>query len=194
MRLESTQPSTDQLLHQIRKGDRLFLRQLYEENRSAFGVWVTKNYQCDEDMIADIYQQAFTTLYYNVKEGRLVTLTSSIRTYLFAIGKNLIRDHIKITARRQEILEVAVEMNDVDNSIIDRYQQSAVKTTVSMLLNRIGEPCKSVLELFYIKGYALDAIAVEMNYSNENVVAKRKFICLKQMRELLAEGTPGDEI
>ena len=54
-----------------------------------------------------------------------------------------------------------------------------------MLLQKIGEPCKTVLDLFYLQGYALDAIAVEMEYKNEQVVAKRKFICLQQMRNLL---------
>ena len=41
--------------------------------------------------------------------------------------------------------------------------------------------------MFYLKGYALDAIAGEMNYKSDQIAAKRKFICLKQMRVLLVE-------
>ena len=184
--MDTPQESANDLITRIKIGERQFLQKLYEEHRDAFGVWIRRNYQCDEDMIADIYQQSFTTLYYNVREGKLIKLTSSLRTYLFAIGRNLIRDHFKITARRQEIMEVAVDLQEIDNHIIERYEQSALKDTVKVLLQRIGEPCKTVLELFYLKGYAIEAIAHEMNYKSENIASKRKFICLKQMRDLLS--------
>ncbi len=187
MNPETSQKRSTELLSKIREGDRKYLRQLYEEHREAFWVWIRKTYNCDEDMAAEVYQQAFTTLYYNVKEGKLTNLTSSLKTYIFAIGRNLIRDHFKITTRRQEIMEVAVDTSNIDNSIIDRYEQSEMKDTVKTLLLKIGEPCKTVLELFYLKGYALDAIAIEMNYKSENIASKRKFICLKQMRKLLKQ-------
>ena len=187
MSIETDLGSNAHLLEKIGGGDRVLLRQLYEEFRSEFGHWITRNYKCDDDMIADIYQQAFTTLYYNIKEGRLTELTSSIKTYLFAIGKNLVRDHYKISSRRKEIMEVAVDTTDIDNNILEHYEQSEMKQTVRSLLNTIGEPCKTVLELFYLKGFAMDAIAAEMNYKTEQVAAKRKFICLKQMRELLLQ-------
>jgi RNA polymerase sigma-70 factor (ECF subfamily) len=194
MNQETSQERSAELLARIRTGDRKFLRELYEEHRQGFGIWISRSYKCDEDMAAEVYQQAFTTLYYNVKEGKLTKLTSSLKTYLFAIGRNLIRDHFKLTIRRQEIMEVAVDTGKIDNGILDRYEKSALKETVSALLNKIGEPCKTVLELFYLKGYALDSIAAEMNYKSENIASKRKFICLKQMRELLKENSINGEI
>ena len=187
MSIETDLSSNAHLLAKIAGGDRVLLRQLYEEFRSEFEIWITRNYKCDHDMIADIYQQAFTTLYYNIKEGRLTELTSSIKTYLFAIGKNLLRDHYKVSSRRKEIMQVAIDTNNIDNNILEHYERSEMKETVRNLLNIIGEPCKTVLELFYLKGFAMDAIAAEMNYKTEQVAAKRKFICLKQMRELLLQ-------
>jgi len=194
MSIEASQSSSSELLLKIKSADRQFLRQLYEEYREEFGVWISRNFRCDEDMVADVYQQAFTTLFYNVKEGRLTDLRSSLKTYLFAIGKNLLRDHFKIHSRRQEIMEIAVETDSIDNSIIQRYENSSMKETVKHLLNVIGEPCKTVLNLFYLKGFALDAIAAEMNYKTDQIAAKRKFLCLKQMRVLLVEARERGEI
>ena len=187
MSIETDPRSNPDLLKKIMSGDRVLLRKLYEQFRVEFGLWLTRNYQCDDDMIADIYQQAFTTLYYNIKDGRLTELTSSIKTYLFAIGKNLLRDHYKVSTRRREILEVAIDDNNIDFGILEHYEQAEAKEKVRSLLSRIGEPCKTVLELFYLKGFAMDAIAHEMNYKTEQIAAKRKFICLRQMRELLLE-------
>jgi RNA polymerase sigma-70 factor (ECF subfamily) len=194
MTIETSQDTSSELLEKIKLGDRQFLRQLYELYRSEFGLWIIKNYQCDEDMVADVYQQAFTSLYYNVKDGKLTELRSSLKTYLFAIGKNLLRDHFKIHSRRQEIMEVAVDTENIDYGIIERYEQSNMKETVRNLLHAIGEPCKTVLELFYLKGFAMDAIAYEMNYKTDQIAAKRKFICLKQMKVLLTEARDRGDI
>lgn len=172
-------------LDQIKSGDRKILKELYATHREPFGTWARKVYQIDDEMIAEIYQRAFTALYFNVKAGKLDNLTSSIRTYLFAIGKNLIRDQFK-SGRRTESLDADREKDDqVDVSVMDRYEENDMKETVRRLLDNIGEPCKTVLHLFYFRQYSMEAIAHEMNYKTEQIAAKRKFICLKQMRDLI---------
>ncbi|GJM28251.1 MAG: hypothetical protein DHS20C17_08860 [Cyclobacteriaceae bacterium] len=185
MKIDTNAESNRQLLDKIRLGDRQFLQKLYQEHRQEFSSWLRKYRSCDQDLEADIYQRAFITLYYNVKEGKLTDLTSSLKTYLFAIARNLLRDHYKLSIRRQEIMEVAIDKSIIDNEIMDRYETSGLQDVVKELLEQIGEPCKTVLELFYLKGYALESIALEMNYKSEQVAAKRKFICLRQMRNLL---------
>ena len=145
MTSNTSQLSGNELLLKISLADRQLLRELYHQYREEFGVWISKNFKCDEELAADVYQQAFTTMYYNIKEGRLTELRSSLKTYLFAIGKNLLRDHFKIHSRRQEILEVAVDTNNIDNGIIERYEKAGMKETVKQLLTEIGEPCRTVL-------------------------------------------------
>ena len=182
------------LLEQIKQGDRKFLQSLYDEHREEFLLWASKYYQCDEEIAAEVYQQSFISMYYNVKDQKLTELKSSIKTYLFAIGKNLLRDQFKIAQRRQEILEVAVETEEIDNSFFHKYEQSNMKEVVRRLLTKIGEPCKTVLDLFYFRGYAMDAIADHMQYKSQQIAAKRKFICLRQMRSLLVEAQQLGEI
>lgn len=172
-------------LDQIKSGDRKILKELYTTHRDPFGTWARKVYQIDDEMIGEIYQRAFTALYFNVKSGKLDNLTSSIRTYLFAIGKNLIRDHFK-SGKRIEALDDSNKTGDqIDVSGITRYEEDDMKETVRRLLEKIGEPCKTVLHLFYFRQFSMEAIAHEMNYKTEQIAAKRKFICLKQMRDLI---------
>ena len=179
---------SDDLLITIKSGDRKFLQQLYEQYRQEFGQWAIKRYNIDEDMIGEIYQRTFIALYYNIKNEKLTTLNSSIKTYLFAIGKNQIRDYFKSASKLSVAGETEVDIDQLDNSILDMYDQSDMKETVKLLLEKIGEPCKTVLELFYFKHYSMDSIAVELDYKSEQIAAKRKFICLKQLRSLLEEG------
>jgi len=73
-------------LERIKQGDRLFLKELYRQNRGAFLKWAQWRYSCSEEDIADIYQQAFVILYTNVKSGKFNGEHSAIRTYLIGIG------------------------------------------------------------------------------------------------------------
>ncbi|MDN5216662.1 sigma-70 family RNA polymerase sigma factor [Fulvivirgaceae bacterium BMA12] len=179
---------SDDVLRIIKSGDRKFLQQLYQQYRQEFGQWAAKRYNIDEDAIGEIYQRTFIALYYNIKNEKLTILNSSIKTYLFAIGKNQIYDHFKSSKRLAEPDDLMINVDEADNSILDQYEQSDMKETVKQLLEKIGEPCKTTLELFYFKHYSMDAIAVEMGYKSEQIAAKRKFICLKQLRALLEEG------
>ncbi len=194
MATESIKDAPTDLLGQIRQGDRKFLQGLYDKYRDEFVLWASKNYRCDDDLAAEVYQQTFITLFYNVKNQKLIQLNSSLKTYLFAIGKNLLRDQFKILQRRQEILQVVVDTSEMDNSIIERYEQSNMKGVVRQLLLKIGEPCKTVLELFYFQNYSMDSIAQTMDYKTEQIAAKRKFICLRQMRSLMLEAQQQGEI
>jgi DNA-directed RNA polymerase specialized sigma24 family protein len=75
----------------------------------------------------------------------------------------------------------------VDANILSDYEDTHQKELVRHLLNDIGDPCKTLLELMFIKGYSAEAVVREMNYSDERVVRKRKSLCLKKMREMVAE-------
>lgn len=184
--------NTPQLLQKIRSGDEHLLKELYEQYREGFIHWAARQYQADEDQAAEIYQKAFISLYYNIKDGKLTQLNSSLKTYLFAIGKNMFRDLFKRKDSQHSSLDMSRELGELNPDILDEYQHEHQKKVVSQLLHMIGEPCKTVLKLFYFKGYSPEAISIEMNYKDERVVRKRKSVCLKQLRDLM--GKEGREV
>jgi RNA polymerase sigma factor (sigma-70 family) len=178
------------LLELIKKGDPKTLKKLYEENRKPFIGWANQFYQCDEEDSIEIFQKAFTIFYFNVKDNKLVELTSSVKTYLFSIGKNLFRE--KFRDKHSKLIDIddmaySAQINEkVDSNILDDYQHEHQRELVKKLLAEIGEPCKTLLTLIFIHNYSNDAVVEEMNYSDERVVRKRKSLCLKRMREIVA--------
>ncbi len=174
------------LLAKVKAGNRQLLRKLYEDYREMFEKWAKKHYQCDDELIVEAYQTAFIAFYYNIKGGRLKTLNSSIKTYLFAIGKNTLRELLK--DKHQHMLPLETDRyEELDTTLLDRYKDEANKSLVSELLRKIGDPCKTVLELYYLKEYSMESIALRMGYKSEQIAAKRKFICLQQLRKLMKE-------
>lgn len=179
------------LLEAIKNGHPKTLEQLYDENRKPFVVWASQLYQCDDEDAIEIFQKAFTIFYFNVKNGKLVELTSSIKTYLFSIGKNLFREKFRDKHNKlvniDDVAYSATVNEKVDTNILDEYQKDHQKEVVRKLLDEIGDPCKTLLKLVFIHNYSVEAVVEEMNYSDERVVRKRKSLCLKKMREMVAE-------
>jgi len=181
----------NQILEAIKKGDPKVLEKLYDDNRQPFLVWASQSYQCESEDAVEIYQKAYTILYLNVRNEKLTSLTSTIKTYLFSIGKNLFREKFRDKHNRLVNLDDVSNTNVIDNhldtNVFDNYQEEHQKELVRQLLNEIGNPCKKLLELMFIQGYSAEAVVHEMGYSDERVVRKRKSLCLKKLREMVAE-------
>ncbi|MBX2814647.1 MAG: sigma-70 family RNA polymerase sigma factor [Saprospiraceae bacterium] len=177
----------DHTLSEVQAGNQAMIKRLYDQFRSEFITWSQKSYGLQDDKAIELYQQSFTAFYYNVRERKITQLESSIKTYLFAIGKNKIRDHFKKSQRNDESLDEHHHIG-VDAQIMSKYESVDLSSKVKFLLNRIGEPCQTVLKLYYFEHYSMESIASRMNYKSENVAAKRKFTCLKQLRTMLSQG------
>lgn len=179
------------VIEAIKRGDNKVLERLYNDNRQPFMVWVYQLYQCTEEDAVEIYQKAYTILYMNVRDGKLTELTSSVKTYLFSIGKNLVREKFRSKHNRTVNLDDVSNTNavqgQVDSGILDSYQEEHQKNMVQELLNEIGDPCQTLLKLMFIEGYSSEAVVHAMGYSDERVVRKRKSLCLKKLREMVAE-------
>lgn len=179
------------LLESVKNKDSKVLEQIYDEYRKPFVIWSSQLYQCNDEDAIEIYQKAFTIFYFNVQKGKLTKLTSSIKTYLFSIGKNLFREKFRDKHNRlvnlDDVSNTSIVQETVDNDILEDYQHNHQKRIVKALLNEIGDPCKTLLHLIFIQNYSVDAVVREMNYSDERVVRKRKSLCLKKMREMVAD-------
>lgn len=178
------------LLNAIKGGDSKTLERLYDEHRKPFVIWSSQLYQCSEEDAVEIFQKAFTIFYFNVKNEKLKELTSSVKTYLFSIGKNLFREKFRDKHNRlvnlDDVANISTVNEKVDSNILDDYQKVHQREVVRALLNEIGDPCKTLLHLMFIQNYSVDAVVEAMNYSDERVVRKRKSLCLKKMREMVA--------
>ena len=173
------------ILKKIKEGDRKFLQEIYEQNRESFGMWAKRHYDVQEEVVADIYQKSFVALYYNIREGRLQNLKSSLKTYLFSIGKNMLREHFKDRFIGMIDINDEIIAGQIDESVMDKYDHAYAKDLAAKLLEKIGEPCKTVISLFYFQHFSTEAIAERMGYKNRSIAAKRKFICLQQLRAMM---------
>ncbi len=180
------------ILERIKKGDENAIIVVYDNYRKEFIQWCSNNYGTDEDEAADLFQDSVVAFYYNVRNQRLNELTSSLKTYLFAIGKNLALKRLN----RESRMVVDHDVLELNSSIVpeDLFENSEKKKVVSALLNEMGEPCRSILKLFYFDRFAMDAIAARLGYKNEHVVKSQKLRCFNTLKKMVLERFEQDEI
>lgn len=183
---EVTYSEDQQLLEKIKDGDDKGILELYRLYRNSFIQWAQQNYKIDEESATDAFQDAMVSLHNNVVKGKLFELTSSLKTYLYAIGKNIIR-------KKFSKMNVSSEQGDDEIAdtltieITDSIALNERQQLVSSLLNSIGEPCRTILRLFYFKGFSMDSIAQRMEYKNENVAKTQKLRCISTLKKMVRD-------
>jgi RNA polymerase sigma factor (sigma-70 family) len=179
-----TRGTIDTQLLQIKQGDDRFLRNLYEAKRTGFVSWFQKNYTMNKQQACELFQKAFSIFYFNVKDGKIQTLKSSIDTYVFGIGKMIMKEQYRQESRVATLEEIP-DVRLADYSIFHVEETTHQQNLVRKILDKLQEPCKSLLVMYYFKNFSLESIAENLGYKNPGVVKKKKCLCLKHVRSQL---------
>ena len=172
-------PQSDQLFHAIISGDRKFLENLYAYWRTEFMDWCKKVYGLNEEECSNLYQDAFLHFYMNIKNKKVEEVQYP-KTYLFGIAKNLIRQKYKPNKNDMTTLEV---VEDIQFEPVNT-DPTGIKEELQAVLQMFGEPCKSLLLMFYFENYSHEVIAERLGYKNEGVVKKKKSLCMSELRKM----------
>lgn len=173
----------EQRLQLLATGEDHHWKAFYDDIRQPFRLFFLKNSSFSAEDATELLHEAMVIFHRKVMSGGLQPpLESRLKTFLIGIGKILARkkDKSLVTSWENEIPDSAIE------PAIERHEASQANAAlVDQLLRQIGEPCNRILELFYIKGFAVDAVMSELNLPSEGATRKKKFDCLKKMRTLI---------
>ena len=78
------------IFEKLRNGDEYPLYEMYRLYRDEFLAWSKKQFNTTDEQAKDAFQDAMLDFHQNVLTGRLTELTSSLKTYIFQIGKHKI--------------------------------------------------------------------------------------------------------
>lgn len=158
------------------QGDGLF-RELYRTEREPFVQWAAKTFKCPKAKAKEIFHDSLTIFYTKVATKEVTVLRSSIKTYLYGIGRNLL-----MRTYKHEGKEIAVEGIDVAHEE-EQTMDDETLTHLLASLHELNEGCIRLLTLFYYRNYAIDAIAAEMGFDSLDVVRTKKYKCLQQLKK-----------
>jgi len=109
-------------------------------------------------------------------------MSSSIGTYLFSVAKNLwlkrLRDNKVKTVHIDSVSEMSTEEKTIDENKQNREFEIATEE-----LQKLGDPCKTLLTEFYYKQTKMEAIAKLLNYTNANRAKAQKYKCMQRLKK-----------
>jgi RNA polymerase sigma factor (sigma-70 family) len=176
------------LLAALAAGERTASEQIYQQNFKIFNGWLIKNGGSFADA-ADVFQEAMVVLF-GKAEDESFRLTCSIGTYLFAISKNLWYKRLQKKSREPYFLDQNIGTDDeelglaYENDINVHHEREAHYEQLSMSLDQIGEPCRSLLKAFYHHDKSMQEIAADFGYTNPDNAKTQKYKCLARLRKL----------
>jgi RNA polymerase sigma-70 factor (ECF subfamily) len=180
------------VIEKIKNGDEEKLSAIYRAYRNDFIYWAVRNYGCTEEAAKDVFQVSIVIFYENIMSGKLVSLHSSVKTYLFAIGKNKLMEG-QVAQRKQQHIQdnfkyEAFEGSD-DSSELENKEE--IYHNLEAALQELGEPCKTVLNLFYYQNKGIDEIAAALHYKGNDSAKTQKYKCLMRLKKIFAQQKTG---
>lgn len=165
-------------------GEKL-LREVYSNYRNEFLLWAMNNHSCTIEEAKDVFQQSVIIFYENINSGKLTHITTQLKTYIFGIGKNKI---LELMRRKQKMKSSYNDhmLPDSDGLYYedgDKYEDKL--KNVTSCLEKMGDPCKSILEQYYYHRKSMMEISETLDYKNSDTVKNLKYKCLQRLRQLL---------
>ena len=171
------------LLKGLASNDKDSIESIYRENYSSIQSFVLNNNGSVDDA-RDIFQEAMIVVYEKASSGTF-ELNCLLKTYIYSVcrrlwlkrlqqlhkyGNNLL-ENVEDTVAVEEDLELH-EKHDGDFVIMENA------------MSKIGEPCKSLLDAYYIQKKNMQEIASDFGYTNADNAKTQKYKCLVRLKKL----------
>ncbi|MEZ4849673.1 MAG: sigma-70 family RNA polymerase sigma factor [Bacteroidia bacterium] len=176
-----------ELIQAIKKGEKGYLKEIYNKYRKPFLEWSAASYQFPEHEAKDIYQQVILIFYENIIEGKIERIRSNIRTYLFGIGKMLIRQEYRKGTRFTQIENETGEIIPEYEEMVEghRLELTEKEKVMKMAIKSLGDTCRNILTLYYYHRFTTESVMNRLGYKNTDVVKSQKVRCMKSLKKII---------
>lgn len=165
-----------QLLAKLQEGNEAVFQCIYDEYRQPFVDWAANRYQLDQETLLDVFQEAVAELFLQVKKKQYDPEKASVKTYLFSIGTN----HIRERMREASINPTDRAFSDLESCcdwsiVASRSSINQKNSDIDDLLQHVDYAHRRVMELYYLEGCSMSEIARRLGYRNSDAVKAVKY-------------------
>ena len=174
--------STERLLLQgLANNDKKAIETIYKNNFNMVQALVINNNGSADDA-RDIFQEAMIVLYEKARAGTL-ELNCQIKTYVYSVSRRLWLKRLQQSNRYTPVIELG-ETVAVDDDIEEHERVNREYEMMEKAVSSLGEPCKSLLEAFYLQKKNMQEIAADFGYTNADNAKNQKYKCLMRLKKI----------
>jgi RNA polymerase sigma factor (sigma-70 family) len=170
------------LLEGLAKEDKSSIEQIYRDNYTMIQSLILNNNGTTDDA-ADIFQEAMIVLFEKSRTAGF-ELNCQLKTYIYSVCRRLWLKRLQQMQRFGRQTEDTTEMVPVDDDLEVHEKRQVDFKIMEDAMSKIGEPCKSLLEAYYIQKKNMLQIATEFGYTNADNAKTQKYKCLVRLKKL----------
>lgn len=172
------------LISLLAKGDQQAFSQLYKKYYKMVEYFILKNSGNKADA-QDVFQDALVVFYEKTLNDSF-ELTSTIKTFLYAISRNIWLKKIRDQKRQlvPQDFEQLIALEETNAVEIKEVQFTQIENA----LTQLGEKCREIIVKFYFYQKKMTEIAEELSYTNADNVKNQKYKCMQQLKKLANNG------
>ena len=170
------------LLKGLGNNDAKAIETIYKDNFNMIQSFILNNNGAYDDA-RDIFQEAMITLYEKAKDESFV-LTCQIKTYVYSVCRRLWLKRLQQLGKFVPQNEGFEETVAVEEDLELHEKRNADFAIMERALGSLGEPCKSLLQSYYLKKKGMTEIAAEFGYTNADNAKNQKYKCLMRLKKL----------
>lgn len=171
-----------QLLQALVSNDTAAIERIYREVFPVIHAFIIKNNGYTDDA-RDVFQEALIVLFEKAKHDSL-ELTCQLKTYIYSICRRIWLKKLQRDNRVFSISEMQKETISVEEDMEDHEKRNADMTRMEKALSKIGQPCKGILESYYLNKMSMPEIADFFGYTNADNAKTQKYKCLVRLKKI----------
>ena len=179
MKPESTEKA---LLQGLAQSDKQAIETIYKENFNMIQSLILSNSGSADDA-KDIFQETMIVLYEKVRSGSF-ELNCLIKTYVYSVSRRLWLKRLQQMNRYVPSLDGLHETVPVEEEIEEHARMNAEFEMMNKAIGSLGEPCKSLLEAYYLERKNMQEIALSFGYTNADNAKNQKYKCLMRLKKI----------
>ena len=177
-----TEHNESALLKGLARNDRTAIETIYAQQYSMVQAMIINNNGSTDDA-RDVFQEAMIVLYEKARSGTF-ELNCQLKTYMYSVSRRLWLKRLQQMQKYLPSLNGVEETVTVDEDLELHDQRNTDFQMMEKDLAGNGEPCKSLLEAFYIQKRNMADIAGSFGYTNADNAKNQKYKCLMRLKKL----------
>jgi len=180
-----TDSNEQDLLRGLAQNDKKSVETIYKQHYNMVQTLIVNNNGSIDDA-KDIFQEALIVLYEKAKSGTF-ELNCLIKTYVYSVCRRL---WLKRFHQLQKFTPEVENMEDVipvEEELEVFEQRNKDFMLMEKAMQNLGEPCKSLLESYYLQKRSMMEIAGDFGYTNADNAKNQKYKCLMRLKKMFFE-------
>jgi RNA polymerase sigma factor (sigma-70 family) len=155
---------------------------IYRENYNMVQALIINN-NGSADEAKDIFQEAMIVLYEKARSGNF-ELNCQIKTYVYSVCRRLWLKRLQQLNRYSSPVDGLEAAIPVEEEIEAHVQRNTEFEMMNMAIGSLGEPCKSLIEAYYLQKRNMQDIAASFGYTNADNAKNQKYKCLMRLKKI----------